>query len=81
MMESRYHASTQRTNDGPGPFSYLSISGALHTKRLQTCIYISPSRLCYALYFSLVYMGKHPVLIQHVSTPHLSLYQKAKRVI
>lgn len=73
MMESRYHASTQRTNGGPDSFSYLSVSGTLHTKRLQWCIYISLSRLCYALYFSLVYMHKHPVQIQHVSAPKLFL--------
>ena len=72
MMEFRYHASTQRTNGGPGFFFPLSISGLLHTKRLQICIYIPLSRLCYALYFSLVYMDKPPVQIQHVSPPNLS---------
>lgn len=77
MMESRYHASTQRTNGRPNTFSYSSISGTLHTERLQRCIYILLSRLCYVLYFSLVYMDKHPVLTQHVSAPHLSFLSES----
>ncbi len=72
MMEYRYHASTQRTNGGPGFFFSSSISGTLHIKRLQRCIYIPLSRLCYALYSSLVYMDKPPVQTQHVSPPNLS---------